>query len=199
MIGIGVVNHVHLGAANPARKARPCGAGLAQPQTGGIDQIDALAERPAQTAMRPLHQFRKQVGKHGAGPSGIGIGQGGTLHRPHPQMIEPGRAAGQTGDDFAQARRARKLAVQQGHKLAFRVEPTNPRIGPVFAVKHIPRYVLQYPMKNAILMAHGIALPSRVRTVGKRPRPSGINAMPPVQQTQPDSRGSSPGMRERAE
>ena len=72
MIGIGIVNHVHLGAANPARKARPCGAGLAQPQTGGIDQIDALAERPAQTAMRPFHQLRKQVGKHGAGPSGIG-------------------------------------------------------------------------------------------------------------------------------
>jgi hypothetical protein len=170
MIGIGVVNHMHLGAANPARKARPCGAGLAQPQTGGIDQIDALAERPAQTAMRPFHQLRKQLGKHRAGPSGIGIGQGRALHRPHPQVVEPGRVAGQTGDDFAQARRARKLAVQQGHKLAFRVEPTNSRIGPVLAdqaVKNIPRYVLQQLMKNAILVAHGIALPSRVRTVGK--------------------------------
>jgi len=179
MIGIGVVNHMRLGAANPARKARPCGAGLAQPQTGGIDQIDALAERPAQTAMRPFHQLRKQLGKHRAGPSGIGIGQGRALRRPHPQMIEPGRMAGQTGDDFAQARRARKLAVQQGHKLAFRVEPTNPRIGPVLAdqaVKNIPRYVLQQLMKNAILVAwhcSPVSCPDRRQNV-----PDRVESMP---------------------
>jgi len=123
--------------------------------------------------MSPLHHFAKQFGEHRAWTSQVGIGQGRALRRPHPQVIKPGRMARQSGDDLAQAHRPRQLAVQQCNKLAFCVQAPNPRIGPVFVdqpLKHIPRYVLQDSMKNAILMAHGIDPPSRVRTVGKTSR-----------------------------
>jgi hypothetical protein len=58
-------------------------------------------------------------------------------------------------------------------ELAFRGQLTNPRIGAVRChqlVKFSPRQMLQKPMKNAILMAHGIAPPSRVRIVGETSR-----------------------------
>ena len=180
MIGIGVINDLHLGAADPGRKACPRAARLVQPQAGRSDQIDAVADGTAQTAARPLHHFAKQFGKHPARAPGIGIGQCRALRRPHTQVIQPGGVARQASDDLAQARRSGKLAIEQCHELAFRVPPANSRISAVCTdqpVEHIPRYVLQQPMKNVILMAHGIDPQPRVRNVAQRPRPSGFNAM----------------------
>jgi hypothetical protein len=49
-------------------------------------------------------------------------------------------------------------------------------------VEHIPRDVLQQPMKNAILMAHGIDPPSPVRIVGETSRTEWNQCHAPVQQ-----------------
>jgi hypothetical protein len=61
--------------------------------------------------MGPFRHFAKQLGEHRAWTSQVGVGQGRALHRPHPQVIEPGRMARQSGDDLAQAYRPRQLAV----------------------------------------------------------------------------------------
>src|SRR5207245_4988616 len=64
---------------------------------------------------------------------------------------------------LAQARRARKLAVQQRDELALGGQAPHPGVGPVLLDQPIesgPRDMLQKPVKNRILMPHGIDLPS---------------------------------------
>jgi len=77
-------------------------------------------------------------------------------------MIETALMAFQTRLDLAQARGAFKLAVRQGDKLAFAAQPAHPPVSSVRLdqfVEHIPRYVLQKPVKDAIVMPHGIDPP----------------------------------------
>ena len=79
----------------------------------------------------------------------------------------------QPGDDLAQARCPGQLAIKQRHQLALRGQPANPRIRPVHRhqpVKLGPRQMLQNSMKDAIMMAHGVDPPSRVRIVGETSR-----------------------------
>jgi GST-like protein len=64
-IGIGVVNHVHFGTADPGREPRPAGAALVQARARGIDQVGRLGKLATQPAMGLLHHHRQQVGEHG--------------------------------------------------------------------------------------------------------------------------------------
>jgi hypothetical protein len=164
---------MHLGTAYAGREPRPTGTALIQPNTRGINEIGGLGELAAQAAMGLLHQSRQQLGKHRHRPPGVGIRQGRAPNRTCTQMIEPRRMALQSRHNLAQARCPRELAVEQRDKLTFRRQPTNPRSCSMRRhqpVKLAPRQVLQNSMKNAILMAHGIDPPSRVRIVGETSR-----------------------------
>jgi len=78
---------------------------------------------------------------------------GGVADRRRFGMIETALMAFQTRLDLAQARGAFKLAVRQGDKLAFAAQPAHPPVSSVRLdqfVEHIPRYVLQKPVKTLL-------------------------------------------------
>src|SRR6202011_3770721 len=85
---------------------------------------------------------------------------------------ETHRMARKSCHDLAQARRARKLAVEQRNELTARRQPAHPRIGTIAfhkSVEPIPRNMLQISMKYATLMPHGLILlrvPERRQTLG---------------------------------
>jgi hypothetical protein len=67
--------------------------------------------------------------------------------------------AGEPRLDLAQARRSRKLRIQQRHQLALRRQPPYPRIGAVSLNQPVelgPWNPLLQVMKHAILMPHGV-------------------------------------------
>ena len=144
-VGVGVVDHVQLGAAYALGKAGPAEAAGVEPEPGCIDQIGGLGQGAAQTAMRAGNHQREQLAEYRARPQRVGIGQRRTPRQPGPDVVEPHRMALQTGDDIAQARCPRQLTVEQRHELAFRGQLANPRIGSVRCyqpVKFIPRQML---------------------------------------------------------
>ena len=110
-VGIGIVDHVQLGACGGGGKAGPLGAQPAEPQPGGIDQIGGFAQRPAQAALRLRHHQREQLGEQRAGAGGIGVGQARARHRPPTDVVEPRRVALQPAHDVAQALRAGQLPI----------------------------------------------------------------------------------------
>ncbi len=86
--------------------------------------------------------------------------------------------------DLAQARGPFQLAIEQRHELALGRQLTHPSIGAVRLdqpLENVPRHLLQKPVKNAIVVPHGIAPPC-VRIVPNNPNPSGINAVRLVHQ-----------------
>jgi hypothetical protein len=189
---------MHLGAACRIRKARPRSAAPVELEAGRIDQIDRIAQGPAQMPVGLAYHQREQFGEYPRRAMRIGVRQGRARHRTRPQVVPPGLMALQTGDDLAQARSTRQLAVEQRHELALGGQAANPRIGPVHRhqpVKLAPRQILQKPMKNAILMAHGIDPPSPVRIVGETSRTEWNQCHAPVQQNstgQPWTRSGHP-------
>ena len=171
-VGIGIVDHVHLGAADPGREPRPVGAAFVQAHARGIDQVGRLGELAAQPAMGLLHHHRQQLGEHRDRPLRVGIREGRAPHRIRAEVVEPRRMARKSGHDLAQARRARKLAIEQRHQLALGRQPAHPRIGSVVfhqAIEPMPRNMLQKSVKYAILVPHGLILlrvPKRRQTLG---------------------------------
>lgn len=114
-----------------------------------------------------------------------------------PDVVEPHGVTVQTGDDLAQARRPDQLAVEQRQQLALGDHSANPRISPMRrhqAVKLAPRQMLQKPMKNAIVIAHGVDPVSGPDTSAKRPNRVELLPCPLATKTQPDSRGTWPGI-----
>ena len=112
-------------------------------------------------------------------------------------MIEPHRMARQAADNLAQTGGPRQLTVEQRHKLTLCAQMPDPQISAVGfhqSVEHAPGHVLQKPMENAILVAHGLGPQLASGSFPKRPRPSGINAVLLSTKTQPDSRGPSWGI-----
>ena len=130
-IGIGIVNHVHFGTADPGREPRPAGAALVQPHARGIDQIGCLGELAPQAAMGLLHHHRQQVGEHCGRSLCVRIREGRSPNRVRAHMVEPRRMARKSRHDLAQARRTRKLAIEQRHELALGRQSAHPRIGPM--------------------------------------------------------------------
>ena len=179
LVRVGIVDHVHLGAADLGGEARPVGAELVQPPRWS--RSDRWSSHgAAQAAMGPLHHEAQEVGEHRGRPVGVGIGQGSARRPAGAQVV--GRASWlcSPGLDFAQARGARQLAVQQRHQLALRRQPADSRIsrmGFYHPVEHRPRNVLKNTMKYAILMPHGAGPRFVSGNVWQRPGPSRINAM----------------------
>jgi hypothetical protein len=98
-------------------------------------------------------------------------------------MVEPHRMARQATDNLTQTGGPRQLTIEQRHKLTLCAQMPDPRISAVGfhqSLEHAPRHVLQKPMKNAILVAHGLDPHLASGSFPKRPRPSGINAVLPV-------------------
>jgi len=188
---------MHLGAAGCIGEPRPIGAAPVEPQPGRVDQIDALAQGTAQMPVGLADHPRKQFGEHRRRAARIGIGQGRALRWARPQMVQPGPMAAQAGDDLAQARGSRQLAIQQGDQLAFGGQAPHPGIGPVLLDQPIedgPREMLQKRVKNGILVQHGIDLllcPDRRRNV---PNPVESMSCPQSSKNEPDSRGFMPGI-----
>jgi hypothetical protein len=136
-VGIGIVDHVHLGPADPGREPRPASAALVQPRAGGVDQVGCLGELAAQPAMGLLHHHRKQLGEHCDGSLCVRIRQGRPSSRLCAQMIKPCRMARKPRHDLAQARGGRELAVKHCHKLALRRQPAHPSISTMFFHKPV--------------------------------------------------------------
>ena len=194
----GPVHRIRREVGRSSEERRPRRATPIELEAGRIDQIDRIAQRPAQMPVGVMDHQRKQLGENFSGAVRIGIRQRRALHRARAQMVQPPPMALQTGDDLAQTRRPGQLAIEQRDELAFRRQSANPRICPVLRhqpVKLAPRQMLQNSMKNAILMAHGIdppiSCPDRRRNV-----PNRVESMPcPLStKTQPDSRGLDPGI-----
>src|SRR5205807_2879129 len=120
-----------------------------------------------------------------------------TARRCGAKVIKAALMALQPRLDLAQARSAFQLAVQQRDKLALAGQPPHSVIRSMRAdqlVEHIPRHMLQQPVKHAIVMPHGIDPPlvsGSFRNVQNR-----VESMPCAlsSKTQPDSRGLDPAI-----
>ena len=109
--------------------------------------MNGLADFAAQAALGLPDQGGKQLAKHRAGATGIGVGKGRALRRAPADMVQTGRVAFQPADDLAQARSPGKLAVRQGDKLVLGGQPTDVLVCPMLAnqtLERIPTNALQY-------------------------------------------------------
>jgi hypothetical protein len=123
--------------------------------------------------------FREQLRKYLPGTDRIGVGQRRAVHRARTRMIEPQLVTHQRSLDLAQTRGAPRLAIEKGHELALRRQPAHPHIGPVllhYSLEPMPRNMLQYSMKHAILVQHGVG-PFRVQNVAQRSKHRRIHVM----------------------
>jgi hypothetical protein len=158
-LGVGVVDDVQLDAADLGREPRPIEATRIEPQAAGIDQVGGVAERPAQRAVRPCRHGGEQLREQRARAQRIGVGQGRAARRRHAKVVKPALVALKPGFDLAQAGGSFELTVEQRHELAFGAQSPHPPIRSMplnQTIKHIPGHALQQPMKNAIVMPHGI-------------------------------------------
>jgi len=132
-------------------------------------------------SMPPLRarHHREQVAENLAGAGRIGIGQRGARYRAPADVIEPCRMVLQAANDFPQAGRTRKLAVQQRDELALGRQAANPVVRTVLlgqAIEFAPRNPLQQIGENAIVVPHGVA-PFRVQKTRQRQNTSRINTV----------------------
>jgi hypothetical protein len=70
--------------------------------------------------MRLLQHHSQQLGKDGARPQRVGVGEGRAPYPIRAQVIKPRRMALQSRHDLAKADGARELAIKQRHELALR-------------------------------------------------------------------------------
>jgi len=136
-VGIGVVDHVHLGPADPGREPRPASAALVQPCAGSVDQVGGLGELAAQSAMGLPHHHRQQLGEHRDGSLCVRIRQGRSSNRLRAYVVELCRVARKTRHDLTQARCSRELPVNQRHELALRRQLAHPSISTMFFHKPV--------------------------------------------------------------
>jgi len=159
LIGIGIVNDVCFGAANPRRKRRPMTAQTAQPHAGRIDQADTIADFPPISALQLSHQRRKQAAKYFNRTRSIGRRERRLRHRVAPEMIKLAGMASQARFDVAQASQAAKLRIQHRDQMRLGLQGARISVGIVLLHKPIderPRNMLQNSMKNDILVLHGL-------------------------------------------
>ena len=89
---------MHLGAACRIGETRPPGAAPIELEARRIDQIDRVAQNPAQMPIGLAYHPREQLGKDLRGATRIGIRQGRALHPARAQMVQPRLMALQTGN-----------------------------------------------------------------------------------------------------
>ena len=100
-----------------------------------------------------------KLAEHLPGPLRIGIRQRRALHWGSANVIEPRLVARHPGYDLPQARSPAQLAVQQGDDMPLRVQLARQPVGAVLlnrSFQSMPRNALQYTMKYAILVQHGV-------------------------------------------
>ena len=188
---------MHFGTADPGREPRPAGAALVQARARGIDQIGRLGELAAQPAMGLLHHQRQQVGEHRGRSLRVRIREGRSPNRVRAHMVEPHRMARKSRHDLAQARRTRKLAIEQRHELALGRQSAHPRIGLVVLhkpVEPMPRNMLQKSMKYAILDAAWLDPSPCPKTSPNAWNTEESTPCALSTKIEPDSRGTSPVM-----
>ncbi len=146
-IGVGIMDDMQLRAAGVGRKAGPAGAERAQPETGRIDEMHALAHRLAIAGQRLGDEAAENSGEHVRRAKAVGVRQG--------RARRFARA-----DDVAQAFGPGQLAIEQRQKLGSRRQLAHARVGPVLfnkPVESAPRNMLRDGVEYAVLMPHGVA------------------------------------------
>ena len=160
LVGIRIVDDVRLGAANSCRKRRPIAAQTAQLHARGIDQTDAIANFATISTLQLRHQRRQQAGKHFEGTRSISRRERRLRNGAASEMIKLARVASQVRFDLAQAARTAQLPIQHRDQMGSGLEAPRIGIGMVLFHKPMenrPRNVFQQPMKNDILVRHGVA------------------------------------------
>jgi hypothetical protein len=109
-------------------------------------------------------QLANKIGKNPAkdlpGPQSIGIRQCRAFGFVCAEMVELRSVTFQRSFDLTQALCPRHLPVNQRDQLAFRRQTADMLVGLVFIHKPIeamPRHMLQYAVKHAIVVSHGVA------------------------------------------
>ncbi len=179
LVGIGIVDDVRFGAADPRRKCRPIPAQIAQLYAGRIDQADTIADFTTVSALQLSHQRRKQASKYFHRTRSIGRRQRRLRHGAAPEMIKLAGVASQIRFDFAQTARAAKLRVQHRDQMSLSRQTARIAVGAKLLHKPVddrPRNMLQNPMKNDILVLHGLD-PFRVQMIRNQLEPNRINAV----------------------
>ena len=164
LIGVGVVDDVRLGAANPRGKHRPIAAQAAQRHAGRIDQTNAIADFAPVAALQLRHQRHEQAGKDFNRTRCVGGRQCRPRYGTSPKMIEFAGVASKIRFDLAQAPRPAKLRIQHRNQVGLAFQPARIRIRIVpfhKTVKKPPGNLLQNAMKNDILVLHGLGPFSR--------------------------------------
>jgi len=95
-VAVGIIDDVHLGAACRIGKARPRRAAPIKLEAARIDQINRIAQRPAQMPVGAADHPREPLAENRGRAVRIGIGQGRALHRPRAEMVQPRPMALQT-------------------------------------------------------------------------------------------------------
>ena len=149
-----------LGAADAFGEARPLGGDPGQAHAGGVDQPHGVFGGAPEAAARQRDHVAEQAAEDLVRPQRIGVGQGRAGNLVRTQMVEPARVTLHRRLDLTQRRRPGELGVEQRHQLALGGKLAHPRISAVLIHKIVerrPGYVLQKPVQDAIVMAHGVA------------------------------------------
>ena len=181
-IGTRVIDDVHFGAADAGRELRPVLAQRAQSKASGVDEMHGFASLAPQTTRNSAGQMRKQAAEYLPRPLRIGVRQRGAGHLLAAEVVELRRMARECRFDLAQTLRPGNLRVNQRNQLPLCRQSSHMLVGMVLIHKLIeamPRHLLQYAVKHAILVPHG-AGSFRVSNVGKTSKHRRIHAMHPV-------------------
>ncbi len=161
MVGVGIVDHMNLGAADCGGIPRPAGAVLVQPQAGGINQIRRAIELAAQTATGLCHQCSKQCLEHHARALGVGVSERRAGNLAGTQVVQSRRLAVHATHRLSQTAETRQLTDQQRHELTLRAQRSHPFVRAMRGdqvVKFPPRKVRQHPVQDRIPMLHRATL-----------------------------------------
>ena len=181
LVGIGIVDDVRFGAVHSRRKRRPIAAQVAQPYPGRIDQTDTITDFTPISALQLRHQGRQQASKDLNRTRSIGRRKRRPRHGAATEVIKLARMASQVRFDPAQTSQAAKLPIQHRNQMSLGSQAARIATGAKLLHKPIddpPRNMLQKPVKNDILVLHGLD-PFRVQMIRNQLEPSRINAVHP--------------------
>ena len=196
MVGVGVVDHMNLGAADCGGIPRPAGAVLVQPQAGGINQIRRAIELAAQTATGLCHQCSKQCLEHHARALGVGVSERRAGNLAGTQVVQSRRLAVHATHRLSQTAETRQLTDQQRHELTLRAQRSHPFVRAMCGdqvVEFPPRKVRQHPVQDRIPMLHRATLLVSVAAKQCHHRVQ-IGASRKIGKFPPDSRGTCPAI-----
>jgi hypothetical protein len=139
---------------------------------GGVKGVELVLEseslarrKPAALGVLLLEEFLKES----CLPSVIGVGQGGTLHPPHSEVVQPGSLRRQLGRDIPQAGTVGEMGKHHGDKLPPAIQGPVPALGTeslsFCALKFIAVKKLKQLAEDCVTVSHGLNLLSLNRLV----------------------------------